>query len=91
MTFLLARLAERSTWTGIGILLPLVGIHFAPETWQAVISAGMALAGLAAVLLRTTPKAPAPAADPHATVAPAAPAAPFVTSPTSANSGGGAG
>lgn len=85
--FVVNRLEERSTWVGLGILLPVLGLHITPSLWDAEVNAGMAIAGLAAVLMRTSATTSAPAADPHALTSSSQP----IQSAASANSGGGAG
>lgn len=45
MAYLLARLKEASTWRGIALLLTAFGVQVAPEVQEAVISAGVAVAG----------------------------------------------
>lgn len=47
--YLLARLMEASTWRGITLLLTAIGVPLAPEMADAVISAGLAVAGLIGV------------------------------------------
>jgi hypothetical protein len=44
--FFLERLKERSTWTGVVLMLSSVGLTFHPELLSVVIAAGMAIAGL---------------------------------------------
>jgi len=43
--YLLSRLRERSSWLGIISVLTVVGVSLSPEQTQAVVSAGVALAG----------------------------------------------
>ena len=52
MNYIFARLAEPSTWAAIAAVL--VGLHVSidPGLWQHIADAGVALAGVAAVLLR---------------------------------------
>ncbi|MGM0423276.1 MAG: hypothetical protein ACQEQL_09305, partial [Pseudomonadota bacterium] len=47
--YLLSRLRERSSWLGIISVLTAVGVSLSPEQTQAVVSAGVALAGAIAV------------------------------------------
>lgn len=47
--YLLARLMEASTWRGITLLLTAIGVPLAPEMSEAVISTGLAVAGLIGV------------------------------------------
>lgn len=50
--YIVNRLKERSTWAGLVCLLTTFGLGFAPEQRDAIIGAGVALAGLAAVFLK---------------------------------------
>jgi len=50
--YLLSRLRERSSWLGIISVLTVVGVSLSPEQTQAVVSAGVALAGAIAVFTR---------------------------------------
>lgn len=52
--YLLARLRERSTWAGMVTLFGVAGWVVSPEQAERVITAGIALAGLLAVLLPDT-------------------------------------
>lgn len=64
LPFILARLREPSTYAGLGGLLAAAGIHLPDATLNAAISAAVALAGFAAVLLPEIghePPAPPPA------------------------------
>ena len=45
MSYVLARLKEASTWRGIALLLTAFGVQIAPDVREAVISAGVAVAG----------------------------------------------
>ena len=44
--YLVARAKEASTWRGIILLLTAAGVPIAPEMQTAIISAGLALAGI---------------------------------------------
>jgi hypothetical protein len=44
--YLLARMSEASTWRGLIMLATAVGVVFSAEQVEAVIAAGLALAGL---------------------------------------------
>lgn len=55
MKWLLARLREPSTWRGLVWLLTVLGVKLAPEAWEYIMTAGMALAGLLGVLTREEP------------------------------------
>jgi hypothetical protein len=30
-------LKQKSTWAGIGVIIPALGVHFTPEDWNAVV------------------------------------------------------
>jgi hypothetical protein len=63
LAFILARLREPSTYAGLGALLAAAGIHLPDATLNAAISAAVALAGFAAVLIpEIGRKPPAPPA-----------------------------
>lgn len=47
--YIVDRMKEASTWRGIILLLTAVGVPIAPELQTAIISAGLALAGLIGV------------------------------------------
>ena len=48
-SYILARAKEPSTWRGLILLLTAVGVPIAPEMQTAIISAGLAVAGLIGV------------------------------------------
>lgn len=48
-TFFLARIREASTWRGIVLFLTAAGVPIAPAAADAIISAGLAMAGLIGV------------------------------------------
>lgn len=50
--WLVARLQEKSTYAGLAVLAAMVGAHLSPVDIDAITNAVMALAGLAAVLLK---------------------------------------
>lgn len=52
LTWLVARLSERSTYLGLGLLLSAAGLSVAPDLGQAVVAVGVAVAGLVSVLLK---------------------------------------
>ena len=56
MAYVLARLKEASTWRGIALLLTAFGVQVAPEVQEAVISAGVAVAGAIGVFFPDTTK-----------------------------------
>ena len=47
--YILARIKEPSTWRGIILLLTAAGLPIAPELADAIISVGLAVAGLIGV------------------------------------------
>ena len=49
--YLLARSRERSTWRGLVFIATALGAHWSPESQEAIITGGMALAGALGVLL----------------------------------------
>lgn len=51
VVFLITRLREASTWRGIVLILTSLGAGIKPEHAEAIVSAGVGLAGLLAVLL----------------------------------------
>lgn len=53
--FLLARLREPSTWRGLVWVLTVAGIAIQPDQGEAIVTAGMALAGLLGVFLVDPP------------------------------------
>ena len=57
MAYILARLKEASTWRGIVLLLTALGLQVAPEVQEAVISAGVAVAGAIGVFFPDATKA----------------------------------
>ena len=56
MAYLLARLKEASTWRGIALLLTAFGVQIAPDVQEAIISAGVAVAGAIGVFFPDTAK-----------------------------------
>ena len=56
MSWIIARLKERSTWLGLTGLLTAVGVGLEPDQAEAIVTAGVALAGVIAML--TKDKAP---------------------------------
>ena len=56
MAYLLSRLKEASTWRGIALLLTAFGVQVAPEVQEAVITAGIAVAGAVGVLFPDSTK-----------------------------------
>ena len=49
--YLLARLAESSTWRGIVMLVTALGVKLDPSQMSAIVTAGMAIAGAIAVFV----------------------------------------
>ncbi len=56
LKFIAARIRERSTWLGLVSLAAALGLALSPEQKEAIVSAGMALAGLIAALTKDTDK-----------------------------------
>ena len=56
MNWVLARLREPSTWRGIVWLLTVLGLAIKPDQAEAIVTAGIALAGLLGVFLSDEPK-----------------------------------
>lgn len=50
------RAKELSTWKGIALVLTSIGINVSPESWQAIVSFGIALAGLFDILTKEKKK-----------------------------------
>jgi len=50
--WLIDRLKERSTWVGIAAALTAAGVAIEPALSEAIITAGVALAGVAAVVTK---------------------------------------
>ncbi len=46
MQYIINRLKEASTWRGIALTLTALGLHIAPELQEAIISAGVGVAGI---------------------------------------------
>jgi hypothetical protein len=58
MNWILARLREPSTWRGLVWLLTVFGVALKPDQVEAIILAGMALAGLLGVFLKDPTRNP---------------------------------
>lgn len=56
MNWLLRRLCEPSTWRGLVWLATVAGLSLRPDQAEAIVAAGMALAGLLGVFLSDEPK-----------------------------------
>ena len=56
MNWVLARLREPSSWRGLVWLATVAGLSLRPDQAEAIVTAGMALAGLLGVFLRDDPK-----------------------------------
>ena len=52
MDWLIRRLKERSTWLGLIVILSVAGITLAPDQKEAIIAAGIALAGAVSALTK---------------------------------------
>lgn len=52
VTFLLDRSKERSSWVGLTAFLSAVGLALSPEQQEAIIVAGVAVAGLISVFTK---------------------------------------
>lgn len=57
MNWLLRRLREPSTWRGLVWLATVAGLSLRPDQAEAIVTVGMALAGLLGVFLSEEPKA----------------------------------
>jgi hypothetical protein len=62
VAFLLARLKEPSTYSGLAALLMAAGVHFSDAQLNAAIAAAVAIAGLVAVFVPEAKLAPVAAA-----------------------------
>ena len=47
----MARLQEPSTWAGLGVVMGLFGINFAPAEAQVFVQGGVGFAGLVAIFM----------------------------------------
>lgn len=54
LNYLLNRLKEASTWRGLVGIATAAGVAIEPEQMEAIIAAGLALAGLVAVFTKDT-------------------------------------
>lgn len=52
LDWLIDRMRERSTWFGVVSLMTAIGISLSPAQIDAIAAAGMAVAGLVAVITR---------------------------------------
>lgn len=50
--YLLERLSERSTWLGVISIITVAGVAITPEQSEAVVNAGVAVAGVVAVFTK---------------------------------------
>lgn len=50
-SYLLARAKEASTWRGLTLFLTAVGVPLAPALAEAIVTAGLGIAGLIGVLI----------------------------------------
>lgn len=46
MQYIISRLKEASTWRGIALTLTALGLRIAPELQEAIIAAGVGVAGI---------------------------------------------
>lgn len=59
LDYVLGRLKEPSTWAGIGVVVSLfLGSTIDEGFWAQIVAAGMAIAGVLAVILKENPPAP---------------------------------
>lgn len=49
-SYILARVREPSTWRGIILLLTAIGVPVAPQMAEAIVTAGLGVAGLVGVI-----------------------------------------
>lgn len=49
-SYILARVREPSTWRGIILLLTAIGVPVAPQLAEAIVTAGLGVAGLVGVI-----------------------------------------
>lgn len=49
-TYIIERAKEPSTWRGVVLLLTALGVPMAPAMTEAIVSAGLAIAGLLGVI-----------------------------------------
>lgn len=54
MNFILARLKEASTWRGFILIATALGMNLAPAMQEAIVTAGIGLAGVAGAVLPDT-------------------------------------
>lgn len=52
MKYLIERAGEASTWRGAFFLLTAIGVTVRPDMQEAIVSAGMAVAGLVGLITR---------------------------------------
>ncbi len=52
LNYLLTRLKERSTWLGMISLVAAMGVSLSPDQSQAIVTAGVGLAGVIAVFTK---------------------------------------
>jgi hypothetical protein len=50
--YIISRLSEASTWRGLALLATALGVQIAPEIQDAIIKAGIAVAGLVGVVTK---------------------------------------
>ena len=52
MKYILERLAEKSTWAGLGAILAGVGYAVRPDLWESIVALGVAVAGVGLALTK---------------------------------------
>lgn len=52
MKYLIDRMREPSTWRGLVLLATALGVSISPEMGEAIVSAGLSVAGIIAVATR---------------------------------------
>lgn len=52
LQYILDRLTEASTWRGIILMATAVGINISPDMQTAIVSAGLAVAGLVGIITK---------------------------------------
>ena len=57
MNFIIDRLKEPSTWSGIASIAVAFGLGFPPGTMEAITQIGVGIAGLAGIVMREKGKA----------------------------------
>jgi len=50
MGYVLARMAEASTWRGVVVIITAMGVHLSPDQVAGILTAGLGLSGLVGVM-----------------------------------------